>query len=131
MQIEDVKVIGWLWWLVTVSVGAIVGLLGFIYFGDRKQMAADRARITALEKQMAQAATIQQVEGLADKLKAEFRSDHHGLDARLLRLDDKLERVEDGLKKEISESHDSLQGSINGIYNILTRPYAGQDRRKN
>ena len=123
MQIEDVKVIGWLWWLFTGALGLIVTLLGFIYFGDRKQMAADRARITALEKQMAQAVTMSQVEHLVEKVEREFKEDHIGLNL-------KLNRVEDGLKQEIRESHDSLQGSINGIYNILTRPYSGSDRRK-
>ncbi len=72
---------------------------------------------------MARAVTITQVEHLIEKVEKEFKEDHIGLNL-------KLNRVEDGLKNEIRESHDSLQGSINGIYNILTRPYLGSDRRK-
>ena len=138
MQIEDGRIIGWLWWIITSILGAIVFLVGFIYNRDRGQINKDRERIVKLEEiasdletKMSHAVTMKEVEYVAGKLKAEFKDDHHELDAKLLRLDDKLERVEDGLKREITESHDSLQGSINGIYNILTRPYAGQDRRKN
>ena len=122
MQIEDVKVIDWLWWIVTASMGAITFLIGFIYRNDRKKVNSNSDRITALEKQMPQAVTMPQVESLVAKVEKEFKEDHIGLNAR-------LNRVEDGLKKEIRETHDSLQGSINGLYNILTRPYAGKDRR--
>ena len=135
MQIEDIKVIGWLWWLVTASLGAIAFLIGFIYRNDRKKVSSNSDRITALEKQMSQAVSLQQVEHIVEKVEKEFKEDHIGLNDRLNRVEDGLKKefndrlthVEDGFRKEIGETHDSLQGSINGIYYILTRRRADRE----
>ena len=95
---------------------ALTALYMYIWRGDR-------ARIKVLEDKMSQAVTMPQVETIVAKVEKEFKEDHIGLNARLT-------HVEDGLRKEIRETHDSLQLSINGIYTILTRPYSGKDRRE-
>ena len=130
MQIEDSRVITWLWEAVSAVLAGIVLLLGAIYKSDKKQISADRERIQTLEEKMASAVTLPQVNEIVARVETHFREEHKGLDAR-------MQRTEDRLSVAIKNSHDSLQASIEplqdsiqAIHNALTQPYRGVDRRR-
>jgi len=113
MQIEDGRIIGWLWWAVTAVLGGIVFLLGFIYSADKKQMNADRARIKTLEEKMSQAATMPQVKELVDEVKEEFKGDHTTI---LI---------------AIGDSHEQTREYIRDMFDAREGKWNGRNRRKN
>lgn len=130
MQIEDSRVITWLWEIVSAVLAGIVLLLGLIYKSDKKQIDADRERIQTLEEKMASAVTLSQVNEIVDRVEMNFRDEHKSIEAR-------MQRAEDRLSVAITNSHDSLQASIEplqesiqAIHNALTQPYRGADRRR-
>lgn len=76
------------------------------------------------------AVTLTEVQIIVSDVKREFKGDHSSLDGRIGSLASRLDRVETGLRQEIHNSHDSLQGSIDKVVNILlTRDESDRRRR--
>jgi len=115
----------WIWLkdILFALASLVVALLGLLWRSDRK-------RLSSLEEKVAHAITRPEVEKIVEKVVTDFSSQHS-------RLEYRLQSVEEGLKDEITGSHNSLksdlgevQDSIKRIYEILTRPYNGNERRK-
>lgn len=84
---------------------------------------ADKRRLKDVEDKVAKAITKAEVDVIVGNVKTEFRSDHKGLEA-------KMERIEDNLRKEIHNSHASLQDGIDKVVNILLTRDENDRRRR-
>lgn len=123
MQITDNAIINGLWGALVL----VAGVLARIFW---KSGARLFSRLNAVEKQMANAVTKteldifdRKVDSMVADVKREFKSDHKGLEG-------KLERIEDNLRKEIHESHASLQDGIDKVVNILVTRDENDRRRR-
>lgn len=116
MQISDNAIIDALW-------GALVLVVGIITRIVWKVTARLFQRLKAVEDKMAHAVTKPQVDEIVAKVEYEFRTDHKGLEG-------KMERIQESLRKEIHESHDSLQNGIDKVVNILLTRDENDRRRR-
>lgn len=130
MQIDDNIILGWLWKGLAVIGAAFFSLAGLLWKGDRARIKKDSERITELEIKVSHAITKPEVIAIAQEMEREFKDDHSGLEGKILSLSMRVDRVETGLRQEIHASHDSLQGSIDKVVNILLTRDASDRRRR-
>lgn len=116
MQISDNAIIDWLVWVVGAAVTGFIAMLTYIWKGDRK-------RLKEIEDKMANSITKPEVDVIVARVEADFHADHRGLEG-------KMERIESSLRKEIHESHDSLQNGIDKVVNILLTRDENDRRRR-
>lgn len=116
MQITDNAIIDWLVWVVGTAVSGFIAVLTYVWRGDRK-------RLREMEEKMAHAITKPEVDVIVSDVKREFRTDHKGLEGR-------MDRIEETLRNEIHESHDSLQNGIDKVVNILLTRNDNARRRR-
>ena len=116
MQISDNAVIDWLVLVVGTAVSGFIAMLTYVWRGDRK-------RLREVEEKMAHAITKSEVDVIVKKVESDFHADHKGLEG-------KMERIESSLRKEIHESHDSLQNGIDKVVNILLTRDENDRRRR-
>lgn len=95
------------------------GLMALIWFVYR----SDKKRLNDVEEKVAKAITKTEVDVIVSDVKREFRGDHKGLEA-------KMERIEDSLRSQIRETHDSLQNGIDKVVNILLTRDENDRRRR-
>lgn len=116
MQITDNAIINGLWGVLVVVVGFLARLVW-------KIMAKSLSRIKDLEDKVLIAITKPEVDIIVSDVKREFKSDHKGLES-------KMERIEDSLRTQIMETHDSLQNGIDRVVNILLTRDENDRRRR-
>ena len=126
MQIDEVKIVVWLWGGMVALFGIVGVLLLFIWRGDRTRLKTveeglphdAKARLANLEEKMTHAVTMPQVEHLASELKKEFKDDHasilHGQNSIMIVIDNR---------------QDELKDYIRDMFNAREVRWNGRDRR--
>ena len=106
MQIDDGRVLGWLWDGLVVLAGAVAALALLILRGYRN-------RLETVEEKMAQAITKPEVETIVHRVEDEFKEEHNTI------------------LKAISEGHAETRSYIRDMFDAREGKWNGRNRRKN
>lgn len=119
MQIDEVKIVGWLWeGMAALSV--LVGvLLLFIWRGDRARLKTveeglpqdAKNRLSNLEAKMSQAVSLIQVENIVNRVEDEFKEEHQVI------------------LRAISAGHSETRDYIKDMFLAREARWNGRDRR--
>ena len=114
MQIDEVKIVGWLWNGLVVLSGLVATLLLFIWRGDRTRLKNLEVKNAILEEKMTHVVTMPQVEHIVENVKKEFKEANepilNGQKSIMIVIDNRQEE----LKDYIRDMFDAREGKWNG-----------------
>ena len=105
MQIDDGRIVGWLWDGFVVLVGSVTAMALFILRGYRN-------RLVKVEEKMANAVSLTQVETIVHRVEDEFKEEHNTI------------------LKAISEGHAETRSYIRDMFEAREGKWNGRNRRK-
>ena len=108
MQIDDGRLLGWLWDGLAALAGLVGILLMFIWRGDR-------ARLKIVEEKVAHAITKPEVDVIVRDVKDEFKDDHKTIIQQVRSSNDELRTELRDLRREIIQ--------------VIKQPWNGHERR--
>ena len=119
MQIDEVKIVVWLWGGMVALFGIVGVLLLFIWRGDRTRLKTveeglphdAKARLSNLEAKMSQAVSLIQVENIVHRVEDEFKEEHKVI------------------LKAISDGHSETRDYIKDMFLAREARWNGRDRR--
>ena len=105
MQIDDGRILGWLWDGLAALAGLVGILLMFIWRGDR-------ARLKIVEEKMQNAVSLTQVETIVHRVEDEFKEEHNII------------------LKAIRDDHEETREYIRDMFDARDGKWNGRDRRR-
>lgn len=119
MQIDDGRILGWLWDGLAALAGLVGILLMLIWRGDRGRLKKveeglpqdAKNRLSNLEVKMSQAVSLTQVETIVHRVEDEFKEEHNAI------------------LKAIREDHAETREYIRDMFDARDGKWNGRDRR--
>lgn len=105
MQIDDGRLLGWIWDGFAVLAGSVAGMALFIMRGYRN-------RLIKVEEKMANAVSLTQVETIVERVEDKFKEEHNAI------------------LKAISDDHADTRSYIRDMFDAREGKWNGRDRRK-
>ena len=117
MQINDDKIVEWIWWLLSAAGGIIVILIGNAWNEERRKNAADRKRIDEIEGYIrdhaSTAVTRPEVHDIAQSVKREVllevKEDHRAIMETLAASDRRTDELRQDIRSLTGVVIDSLR----------------------